>query len=123
LQKVADSFDCSPDLVKCEGCQTLTSDCWGNECKIVICLRKKKLEFCYECGELDGCGKFSELSDGYMQMGINLRANMERIRTGDTELWLQEEDLRWRCGSCGEPISCHMEECNQCGESLVLTLK
>ncbi len=119
LEKVARSFDCAPELVRCEGCQALTPDCWGNGCKIVICLRKKGLEFCYECGELDGCGKFSELSDGYMELGINLRGNMERIRTGDTERWLDEEDMRWRCGSCGEPISCHMEECNQCGAGLV----
>lgn len=121
LEKLAESFDCAPELVRCEGCQALTPDCWGNECKIVICLRKRELGFCYECGDLDGCQEFSQLSDGYKELGIDLKQNMDRIKTGDTVSWLEEEDMRWRCGSCGEPISCHMEVCNQCGVKLVET--
>ncbi|MFQ5883725.1 MAG: DUF3795 domain-containing protein [Thermoplasmata archaeon] len=115
LEKVAESFDCSPQLVRCEGCQDLTTECWGNNCKIVNCLRGKGLSFCFECEDLDACEEYSSLYEGYKELGANLKRNLERIESGDSEKWIEEEDERWRCRSCGKPVSYHMEECHQCG--------
>ncbi|MCK4445248.1 MAG: DUF3795 domain-containing protein [Thermoplasmata archaeon] len=119
LDKVVKSFDCSPQLVRCEGCQDLTEDCWGNECKVVKCLRKNRLEFCHECDDLEKCKIFSDLSQEYKEIGVDLILNMDRIKRGEAVMWLEKEDKKWRCGSCGKPISYHMEECHQCGAILV----
>ncbi len=119
LEKVAESFECSPDLVRCEGCHDLTDDCWGNDCRIVKCLRNKRLGSCHECEGIDGCDKFKDLYQGYLEIGVDLRKNLNRIRSGDIEAWLQEQDKRWRCETCGKKVSCHMEECHQCGAILM----
>lgn len=120
LDKVAESFNCSTDLVRCEGCQNLTPDCWGNGCKIVNCLEGKRLSFCYECKELDSCGRHFKLREGYREIGVDLKENLEKMKS-DAEKWIEEQDKKWRCKSCGKPISCHMEECHQCGARLVET--
>jgi len=121
LDKVAGSFECTPELVRCEGCQDLTEDCWGNGCKLANCLRKKRLESCHECEGTEECEIFSDLYQGYKEIGVDLRQNLERIKSGDAEMWLEEQDKKWRCRTCGKPISYHMEECHQCGAILIGT--
>jgi len=37
LKRIATRFKCSPEKVRCEGCQILTPEFWGNDCKIVQC--------------------------------------------------------------------------------------
>lgn len=119
LERVAESFECTPDLVRCEGCQDLTEDCWGHECKVLKCLKKKGLGSCHECDGLDGCEMFLDLYDGYKEIGVDLKQNLERIKSGDTLNWLEDQEEKWRCNACGKPISCHMEECHRCGAILV----
>ncbi|UCD92413.1 MAG: DUF3795 domain-containing protein [Methanobacteriota archaeon] len=118
LKEVAESFDCSPQLVRCEGCQELTPECWGHNCKIVNCLRGKGFSFCHECSDLKSCPKHSKLHEGYEELGVDIKGNLERIKAGDAEGWVMEQESKWRCKSCGKPISCHMEECHQCGAKL-----
>lgn len=118
LQEVAESFDCSPELVRCEGCQNLTMNCWGHDCRIVSCLKERGFLFCYECGEIDECGQYSSLQEGYKEIGVDLRQNLQRIESGDAKGWVEEENKRWRCGACQMPISYHMEECHHCGSKL-----
>ncbi|NIU39053.1 DUF3795 domain-containing protein, partial [Candidatus Bathyarchaeota archaeon] len=48
-ERLASAFKCPPQKVRCQGCQALTPECWGNDCKIVKCLNVKGLQFCYEC--------------------------------------------------------------------------
>ncbi len=119
LERVAESFECAPELVRCEGCQDLTEDCWGHDCRIRKCLSKKKMSYCHECDEIEGCDKFTDLYQGYLEIGVDLRENLRRIESGEIQTWLEEQDQKWRCGTCGKPVSCHMEECHRCGAILV----
>ncbi|MBX5329106.1 MAG: DUF3795 domain-containing protein [Candidatus Bathyarchaeota archaeon] len=122
LKKLAESFKCPPEKVKCEGCMDLTPECWGNGCKIVQCLQSKGLEFCYQCGEYEkgSCGKFGKLSQRYAKIGVDVRANLERIRKGETNEWLSESEKKYRCRSCGKPLPVYGTEgkCYHCGKDI-----
>ncbi|TET90115.1 MAG: DUF3795 domain-containing protein [Methanomassiliicoccales archaeon] len=105
LKKVTESFDCSPQLVRCEGCQELTSECWGNNCKIVNCLRGKGLSFCYECKDLDRCEEYSSLYEGYRELGVDLKGNLKRI---ESVIQRAGSKKRTRSGDAGRAESlCH----------------
>lgn len=106
MEKLAKKLNCSPEKVRCEGCLALTSDCWGNECKILQCLKNKGVEFCYQCNEYEknSCEKFGKLARGYLDIGVDLRANLERIKKGETEEWLHESAEKHKCPSCGKPL-------------------
>jgi hypothetical protein len=100
----------------------LTPESWGYNCKIVQCLRNKGLEFCYQCNEYENktCEKFEKLAEGYLENGENVRANLERIRRGETEQWLRESKEKYRCPACRKPLPVYgiNEKCYHCGSDL-----
>lgn len=106
LKKLARDFGCPPDKVKCEGCMALTPGSWGNDCKIVQCLKSNGMEFCYQCSQFEkgSCEKFGRLAQRYMDVGVNLRTNLERIKKGETEAWLKESEEEHKCPLCGKPL-------------------
>jgi len=125
-KRIAKRHGCLPEEVRCEGCQAL-NDCgwsyekeWGKNCQILKCLNIKKLSFCYECAEYGNCRKFDKLARSCLELGIDLRKNLQRIRDGKVEEWLLEQDKKWRCPSCGNPIavSSDFRNCHWCGHKL-----
>ncbi|MFQ6074545.1 MAG: DUF3795 domain-containing protein [Candidatus Bathyarchaeia archaeon] len=120
-KRLADFFECPVDKVRCEGCQVLTSECWGNDCKIVRCLNGKGLRFCYECSQFDehSCEDFEKLAKGYLEDNVDLRANLEKIKTGQVEAWLEESKERFRCPHCGKPLPTGSRKCYHCGKEFL----
>lgn len=123
-ESVAREHGGSPEDVMCEGCQTVALDGWdmdqkwGKNCSFVACLDERGLDFCYQCGVYQDCEKFRGLTDSCLKQGEDLRENLEKIKAGKVDEWLQEEDRKWRCQRCGNPVSMHLTECHWCGEKL-----
>jgi len=120
---VAASLNCPPEKVRCESCMALTEDSWGFDCKIIQCLRKKGMDFCYTCPEYASrsCDKFEELARGYLtDEGVDIRANLERIKKVGAGEWLLEWEMKYKCPSCGKPLSLasRMKRCYHCGADL-----
>ena len=67
---------------------------WGKNCKIVKCLETNRLDFCYECSECPDCEKFREIADSCLKHGENLMENLNKIKAGKAEEWLEEEDKK-----------------------------
>jgi len=123
LERLARHFNCPPEKVRCEGCMALTSECWGYDCRIVQCLRDKGLELCYQCGQYESgdCEKFEKLAKPYLEEdGVDLRANLGRIRRGEVEEWLRESEEKYKCPACGKPLSVGAirKKCYHCGTDL-----
>lgn len=119
-QRVAETENCKPEDIRCEGCQTVLADGWnsrewGRNCRVVKCLESRGLSFCYECDTYSECDKFLVIADSCLKRGENLTENLESIKAGRVKEWLEEEDKKWRCHECGKPISMHLEECHWCG--------
>jgi hypothetical protein len=122
-QRMANFFKCPPEKVRCEGCQILTPECWGNDCKIVRCLNAKGFRFCHECPDYEehSCEKFEKFSEEYLKEdGVDLRANLAKIKTGEVEEWLKESEEKFRCPYCGKPLSIGAlrKKCYHCGRDL-----
>jgi len=117
-EKLAAHFNCQPEQVRCEGCQALTEDCWGNDCAIVTCLRAHGYDFCYECASFadESCEKYAKIANTYAPRGVDVRANLRTIQAGRTDEWLAEQEQRWRCPACGQPITAWEDTCHWCGQ-------
>ncbi len=119
LNRVAKFFKCAPEKVRCEGCQALTPECWGNDCAIVQCTTSKGLSFCYECPQFDDktCDKFEDVAKRYMEDNVDVRANLLRIKAGQVGDWLREIQERFRCPYCGKPLTEGSTKCHHCGKT------
>jgi len=124
LNKLAEHFRCPPEKVRCEGCEALTVDCWGNDCKIVQCLNVKGFNFCYECPQFDdkSCEKYEDLAERYLEDNVDVRANMTRIKSGEVAAWLRESRERFRCPHCGNALPEGSQKCYHCGKGFARML-
>lgn len=115
--RIASNNNCSVEQVRCNGCGDLSSECWGNECKIVLCTRAKGVSFCFECVEYqnDSCDKFKSLADDYLTTGVKLRDNLYQIQEGRAEEWLEESKRKFTCNACGKPLAVWTKKCHHCG--------
>jgi len=119
-EEVAAKFKCQPEQLRCEGCQALTEACWGYDCPIVLCLRTNGYDFCYECALFanESCEKYARIANTYARRGVDVRANLRTIQTGHVNEWLKEQEQRWCCPSCGQPIGVWEDNCHWCGTAL-----
>lgn len=118
--KIAKEEDCRPEEIRCQGCQTVlingwNSKEWGRNCGIVKCQESKGLKFCYECDAYPDCEKFHRIADGLHKRGVDLLENLTRIKAGQTDEWLKDQEEKWRCRKCHKPVSAYLDECHWCG--------
>ena len=83
-------------------------------------LNKRGVTYIYECNEYEehSFDEFESLAERYAKIGVDVRANLEKIRAGKIDEWLGEQAKRWACPNCNKPISCHTENCHHCGAKL-----
>ena len=122
-EQIAKKQKCKVEDVRCDGCQTVLESGWeiqrqwGKNCRIIKCLEGKGLKFCFECEIFPNCKNFQMIYKPYLKAHENLIENLERIKTGEVKEWLAEEEKKWVCRECGNPISDY-EECHWCGAKL-----
>jgi hypothetical protein len=60
------------------------------------------------------CERYASLA----KRGVDVRANLREIQAGRADVWLAEQDRRWHCPSCGQPISAWWDACHSCKQTL-----
>jgi rubrerythrin len=80
----------------------------------------KGLEYCSECTQYEAgtCERFEEFERYFKKRGESLRGNLNRINSGDTDAWLEEQGAKWRCHYCGAPTFWEEKRCPGCGKPL-----
>ncbi|MCJ7573267.1 DUF3795 domain-containing protein [Candidatus Bathyarchaeota archaeon] len=110
------------EMVRCRGCLGPLDEMWQTcrRCVVRSCLEAKGYGFCHECpGFEDGsCEKYERLSRFCAERGEDIRGTPLRMRAGEAEGWLREQDEKWRCPSCGRPASWYEKSCHHCGGKL-----
>ena len=124
LTHVAAYFKCPPEKVRCEGCQALTPECWGNDCKIVQCTKAKGFSFCHQCPQFDdkSCDKYNELAQRYLEDNVDARANLAKIKAGQVDEWIAESKERFKCPHCHKPLPEGYKKCYHCGKEFAKML-
>ncbi|MFX0058188.1 MAG: DUF3795 domain-containing protein [Candidatus Hodarchaeota archaeon] len=98
----------------CKGCRIRNKNCVfiRKDCSH---LKKKQLEFCYEC-ESFPCSKLEKIDAIYQERySVNLVENLERIKGIGVKNWLLEQKELYTCPNCGGEICIHDTECYDCG--------
>lgn len=98
----------------CKGCRIQDKKCsWvKKDCSL---LRKKQIEFCYECKDFP-CVNLKKLDQRHLRDDkVSLIDNLLQIKKIGAEQWLKEQKDEWRCPKCGENICITNKECYDCG--------
>lgn len=109
------------EQIRCGGCLGPEEELWKNcrECEARACLKEKSLQFCYECARMEGeCELYEKKAKECRKRGEDIRESMRRIQSGETDIWLKEQETKWRCPTWSKSISWYEESCHHCGAPL-----
>jgi hypothetical protein len=97
--------------IRCHGCLSDDRFMHCNQCEIRSCTTERGYTGCHECSEFP-C---HHIEDFAMAVGrkVILRAIPYRREFG-TERWVQDEEARYSCPSCGNKVFRGAMKCNQC---------
>ena len=122
LEIIAENVKAPKEEIHCNGCLGPTEDLWRNcrNCQIRSCLQQKKLAFCFDCPEFErsSCSKYESLCEFCMERDEDIREALMRIRAGDGDRWLEEQNSKWRCAECGGSVYWTEETCHHCGKPI-----
>ena len=122
LTTTAEKVGVARDEIRCEGCLGPVEDLWRNckTCEIRACLQERGLVFCYECPEFENssCSKYERIREFCSNRGENIKHALERIRDGNADVWLKEQDAKWRCPACHRSICWTQTTCHHCSQPI-----
>lgn len=103
---------------KCPGC--LGPDIGKSpqcvNCRIKNCeeLKKTKTGFCYSCLKFP-CEKIKHIDKRYRtKYRMSMIENLKKIERIGLDKFIKAEDIKWKCGDCGELLCVHRGECVNC---------
>ncbi len=112
-ERLSTVYGCSPDDIACKGCLSEATFIYCQTCPIKSCTRSKDYEGCHECSDFP-C---KLIEDFPVPVGkkVILRA-IPAWRELGTERWIDEEEKRYNCPSCGYPLFRGAKRCRSCKE-------
>ena len=111
------SEDLTADSIRCRGCLSDDRFLHCRYCEIRNCALGKGLTGCHQCDQFP-CAHIENFP---MAIGkkVILRAVPYRRKVG-TEKWARDEEARYVCPQCGQPVFRGAARCNQCKAALDL---
>lgn len=103
--------------ITCNGCLSDEPFMYCRQCEIRDCVKERGYTGCHECEEFP-CRHIDEFP---MAVGrkVILRSVPYRREVG-TEKWIEDEEARYVCPSCGNKVFRGVVTCNRCKEKLDL---
>ncbi len=117
LEEKAQEWNMDPADLRCAGCKSDETSIYCMDCDIRECAENKKVDFCFQCAEYPCERLIGFRNDKYAHHSIILK-NLETIKEGGAQRWLDEQELRWTCPECGTKFSWYDEACKTCGSTL-----
>lgn len=106
----------------CPGCR---GDDAGKSASCVSCIIKNctviqsnQSGFCYQC-EKYPCLRLRQLDKRYRtKYRMSMLKNLEKIKEDGLDQFLQQEEERWKCPSCGGTLCVHRMPCPSCKKEI-----
>jgi hypothetical protein len=112
-EKFARAYGVTQEEIACRGCMSDETFVYCRVCGIRTCSLEKNLEGCHQCD-----GFPCKLIDDFpVPVGkkVILRATPARKELG-TEKWVKEEENRYLCPQCNDPLFRGAGKCGSCKE-------
>ena len=99
-------------VTHCSGCIPRDKLCFIKRgCKK---LRQGEIRLCFECEDLP-CENVDRIDRRYRnRYGMSMVENLREIQATSLGLFIEKQETKYRCPSCGDTISVHDQKCYSC---------
>lgn len=105
----------SADDIYCEGCLSSRVAIYCRRCTIRDCVTKKNINYCYQCTDFP-CQTITSFNDDGRPHHSEVLANVHRQKQIGLDAWLDEQEKKWHCHSCGYVLQWYDSKCPRCAE-------
>ena len=88
-----------PEQIRCEGCRGPLDVHWSPECKMMLCAKKRGLEYCFLCEDFP-CANVNEFSSDGASHHKRTIENLKRMKEIGVEAWIEEQKTKGQCVLC-----------------------
>jgi hypothetical protein len=88
-----------PEQIRCEGCRGSLEAHWSPDCKMMICAKKKTLQYCFQC-EAFPCNILEEFGSDGISHHKRTFDNLKRMKEIGLERWIEEQEKTGKCVFC-----------------------
>ncbi|MCZ2856348.1 MAG: DUF3795 domain-containing protein [Candidatus Bathyarchaeota archaeon] len=88
-----------PEQIRCEGCRGALAFHWSSECKMMLCAKKRGLQYCFQCEDFP-CSEVKEFSSDGTSHHKKTVENAQRMKEIGLEAWIIEQKRRGQCPFC-----------------------
>jgi len=88
-----------PEQIKCEGCRGSIDVHWSPDCKMMLCARKKGVQYCFQCSEFP-CTILNEFSSDGISHHRRTVENLKKMKEIGLEAWIAEQKRKGECLFC-----------------------
>ena len=97
----------------CPGCIPRGENC-KHMARICSLVGEGKVRFCYECEEYP-CKRLKSLDKRYStKYNMSMIENLDMIKEKGMKAFLEKEEKKWTCPTCGGITCCHAGLCLEC---------
>ena len=116
-ERLAQLYGVGVEDIRCNGCLSDEPFIYCRTCPIKSCTTKKGIEGCHECDDFP-CWF---IEDFPLPVGrkVILRS-VPAWKALGTERWMEEEEKRYHCPSCGYTLFRGTKRCRSCGQPVDL---
>ena len=101
----------------CEGCLSDIVSISCRECKMRECAAAKRLTRCSECPDVP-CELIKSFNDDGLPHHAEVLKNLKRQKDIGIDVWIGEQDKRWRCPRCSAETDWYSAQCSACDNIL-----
>lgn len=88
-----------PEQVRCGGCRGPLGIHWSEDCKMMLCARKKGVEYCFECSEFP-CKILGDFASDGMPHHKRTVENLKKMKEIGINAWIAEQRKKGQCLFC-----------------------
>jgi len=88
-----------PEHVRCGGCKASIDVHWSSECKMMLCAKKKGLQYCFQCKDFP-CTILNEFSSDGMAHHKRTVENLKQMKEIGLEAWIEKQKRMNQCLFC-----------------------
>jgi hypothetical protein len=99
-------------VTHCSGCLPRNKNCYIKRgCKN---LRQNVFKFCFECEQMP-CKNLDRLDRRYRsRYNMSMVENLKEIQTRGIEIFLKNQEAKYKCPRCSDVVSVHDGKCYSC---------
>src|SRR4030065_169059 len=102
-------------VTHCLGCLPRNKNCFIK--RGCAKLSKNMVRFCFQCNTMP-CSNLDRLDRRYRERyGMSMAENLKEIETKGAPAFLESQETKYTCPTCGDVVSVHDRKCYACGRS------